>query len=123
MTPEQSSRNQVAEQVSNAIVAWFKERAGRGPTQTKAYLADDHLLVLLRNVQTTVERTLVDHDHGDLVEHLRRRVRDIHRDEICALVARTTDRRVATMLSDHDPATDTAPSSSSLNWRRDAEPA
>ena len=92
----------------NAIVAWFKERIGRGPTQTKAYFVDGHLLVPLRNVQRTVERTLIEHGQGELVERLRRRARDLHRDEICAVVARATERRVTTMLSDHDPATDTS---------------
>ena len=81
---------------------------GRGPTQTKAYFVEGHLLVLLRNVQTTAERTLVEHGEGELVEHLRRKVRDAYRDELCAVVAHTIGRRVATMLSDHDPATDTS---------------
>ena len=105
MPAERSSDNHVAEQISNAIVAWFKERAGRGPTQTKTYLDDDHVLVLLRNVQTTVERTLVDHGQGELVNKLRRTIRGIYRQELCALVASKVERPVATMLSDHDPET------------------
>ena len=76
--------NDVAQQVSNAIVGWFKERAGRGPTQAKAYLADDHVLVLLENVQTTVERTLIAHGQGELVDRLRRTIRGIYREELCA---------------------------------------
>ncbi len=79
MPAERSSDNQVAEQISTAIVAWFKERAGRGPTQTKTYLDDDHVLVLLGNVQTTVERTLVDHGQSELVDQLRRTIRGIYR--------------------------------------------
>ena len=76
--------NDVAQQVSNAIVGWFKERAGRGPTQAKAYLADDHVLVLLENVQTTVERTLIAHGQGEFVDRLRRTIRGIYREELCA---------------------------------------
>ena len=105
MPAERSSDNHAAEQISNAIVAWFKERAGRGPTQTKTYLDDDHVLVLLRNVQTTVERTLVDHGQGELVNQLRRTIRGIYLQELCALVASKVERPVATMLSDHDPET------------------
>ena len=108
MPGEQPAENQVAEQVSNAIVGWFKERAGRGPTHTKAYLADDHVLVLLANVQTTVERTLVHHGHGELVDRLRRTIRDAYSDELCALVSSKVGRPVATMLSDHDPYTDSS---------------
>ena len=108
MPGEQPAENQVAEQVSNAIVGWFKERAGRGPTHTKAYLADDHVLVLLANVQTTVERTLVEHGQSELVDQLRRTIRNAYRDELCALVSAKVGRPVATMLSDHDPNTDSS---------------
>ena len=100
--------HQPAQAVSNAIVAWFKETAGRGPTRAKAYIADDHVLVLLGSVQTTVERTLLDHGQGELVDRLRRTMRGIYRDELCELVSRNVDRPVATMLSDHDPSTDTS---------------
>jgi uncharacterized protein YbcI len=100
--------NHVAEQLSNAIVGWFKQRAGRGPTHSKAHVADDHVLVLLRNVQTTVERTLVERGRAELVEELRRVIRDIYQEELCALVAREVGRPVVAMLGDHDPATDTS---------------
>jgi uncharacterized protein YbcI len=100
--------NHVALQLSNAIVGWFKERAGRGPTHTKAHIADDHALVLLRDVHTRVERTLVENGRADLVEELRHVLRGIHHDELCALVSRQLGRPVTTMLSDHDPATDTS---------------
>jgi uncharacterized protein YbcI len=108
MPGERPGDNHVAQEVSNAIVAWFKERAGRGPTHTKAYLADDHVLVLLRNVQTTVERTLVEHGQSELVDQLRRTIRDAYRDELCALVSAKVGRPVATLLSDHDPSADTS---------------
>ena len=106
--PARTSDIPVALQLSNAIVGWYKARAGRGPTHARADVADDHALVLLRNVQTTVERTLVEHGRGDLVDELRQVLRGVHHEELCALVSREVGRPVATMLSDHDPATDTS---------------
>ena len=95
-----------AERLSNAVVGWFKERIGRGPTNAKTQIGDDHVLVLLSHVQTTVERTLVEADQGALVDQLHRTLRGLYREELCALVSVHLDRPVATMLSDHDPDTD-----------------
>ena len=70
----------VAEQISSAIVSWFKERAGRGPTQTKTHLDGSSTSCAAR-------------------------FQGIYRQELCALVASKVERPVATMLSDHDPET------------------
>jgi uncharacterized protein YbcI len=106
--PARTSDIPVALQLSNAIVGWYKARAGRGPTHARAHIADDHALVLLRNVQTTLERTVVEHGRGDLVSELREVLRGAHHEELCALVSREVGRPVATTLSDHDTATDTS---------------
>jgi hypothetical protein len=49
---------------------------------------------------------LTDQGREDLVGELRHVVEGAFHDELCALVAAATGRRVRAMLSDHDPATD-----------------
>ena len=103
---DRGAAGSAAQDLTNGIVGLFRERFGRGPVQAKCYLEDDHVLVLLRNVETDLERTLTGQGHEDLVGELRRAVRGAFRDELCALAAAATGRKVQAMLSDHDPATD-----------------
>jgi uncharacterized protein YbcI len=58
-------------EVSNAVVGIFSECYGRGPTKVKSYLFDDYLIVVLDDILTTVEKTLVDNGHEDLVRRVR----------------------------------------------------
>ena len=96
------------EVINNSVVAWFKERTGRGPQRCQASIRGDHVLVVLRSVQTASERTLVDTGQADQVKQLRRTLCDNDRDRLSALVSSTIGRPVQAMLSDHDPASDTS---------------
>jgi uncharacterized protein YbcI len=59
-------------EVTNGIVRLFREYYGRGPTRAKSYLLDDRYLVtVLSDTLTTVERTLAENGHTDLVRHVR----------------------------------------------------
>jgi uncharacterized protein YbcI len=103
---ERGAADSAAQDLTNGIVGLFRERFGRGPVQAKCYLEDDHVLVLLRQVETDLEHTLTEQGREDLVGELRHVVEGAFHDELCALVAAATGRRVRAMLSDHDPATD-----------------
>jgi uncharacterized protein YbcI len=59
--------------ISNAIVKIFTDSYGRGPTKAKTYVFDGYVLCVLEDILTTVERTLVDRDHEDLVRSVRLR--------------------------------------------------
>jgi uncharacterized protein YbcI len=85
---------------------WFKERTGRGPQRCQTSVHGDHVLVVLRSVQTPLEQTVVDAGEPELVKQLRRTLSDIDRDNLSTLVSSTIGRPVLTMLSDHDPASD-----------------
>lgn len=98
----------VRQDLSNAIVSFYSEKFGRGPTKSKAYIEDTHATVILGEVQTPVERTLAANGQEALVKEVRRRVKAVFRDELEALVERTTGRAVLAMHADHDPATDTS---------------
>jgi uncharacterized protein YbcI len=102
------SDSSARQELSNAIVALYSDRFGRGPTQARSYIEESHALVILGDVQTTVERTLTAHGEGVLVREVRRCVKAAYRDEIVAVAEEATGRRVVAMHSDHDPDTNTS---------------
>lgn len=57
--------------VSNAIVKLLRETYGRGPTKAKSYLNDNIVLVVLEDILTTVEKTLIENGHDSLVREVR----------------------------------------------------
>ena len=97
-----------SEALNNGLVVWLKERTGRGPQRCHATVRGNHVLVVLRSVQTPIERSLVDARQPELVKQLRRTLCEIDRGTLSTLVRSTIGRPVQTMLSDHDPASDTS---------------
>ena len=51
----------IRQELSNRIVAFYRDKFGRGPTQARSYVDETHATVILGDVQTTVERTLAAH--------------------------------------------------------------
>jgi uncharacterized protein YbcI len=95
-TPESESRtgDQLAA-VTNGIVKLFREHYGRGPTKAKSYLLDERYLVcVLEDTMTTVERTLVDNGHGDLVRKVRLTFQEAMADEFKGVVSEAMGRPV-----------------------------
>jgi uncharacterized protein YbcI len=85
--------------VSNAIVGIFSEYYGRGPTKAKTYLVDDYVLTVLEDILTTVERTLVERGHEDLVRRVRLTFQEAVAERFMNAVAEATGRRVVTYHS------------------------
>jgi uncharacterized protein YbcI len=94
--------------LANGVVAWYQERFGRGPTRAKAYLNSDYVLVVLGEVQSKAERTLVEQGDAESVVHLRRAIKEAHKNALCELVTELTGRPVRVMLSDHNAELDTS---------------
>ncbi|MGH2742013.1 MAG: Na-translocating system protein MpsC family protein [Thermoleophilaceae bacterium] len=78
--------------VSNAIVGIFSECYGRGATKAKTYEFDNYMFVVLEDILTTVERTLVERGEEDLVRSVRltfqETLSDRIKSEIVAIVGR-----------------------------------
>jgi uncharacterized protein YbcI len=87
--------------LATAIVQRYRDRFGRGPTESRAYIGDDYALVILGSAQTEVERSLVADGELDSVELLRRRVRQLAADEFCAVAEEVVGKKVSVMLGDH----------------------
>ena len=85
--------------VSNTVVAIFSECYGRGPTKAKSYAFDDYVVVVLEDLLTTVERTLVNNGESDLVRRVRLTFQEIEADRFKDAVAEAMDRKVLTYHS------------------------
>jgi uncharacterized protein YbcI len=86
--------------VTNGIVQLFHEYYGRGPDKAKSYLLDDRIVVcVLENTMTTVEQTLFQHDHGDMVRQVRLTFQGAMAAEFKGVVEAAMGRRVASYHS------------------------
>jgi uncharacterized protein YbcI len=103
-----ASRGQLAAAVSNAIVGIHSKHYGKGPTKAKTYLVDDVLITVMQDVFTTVERTLIDHDKGDLVREVRSAFQFTLRDEFTEAIEAIVGRDVRGFISQIDCDADIA---------------
>jgi uncharacterized protein YbcI len=82
-------------EITNGIVRLFSEYYGRGPTRAKTYLLEDRYVVtVLRDTMTTVERTLAENGHTDMVRQVRLTFQEAMADEFKGVVERAVGRRV-----------------------------
>jgi uncharacterized protein YbcI len=70
MTTEQHGGERLAA-VSNAVVQILSECYGRGPTRAKTYVFDNYCFVVMHDIFTTVERTLIGRGKEELVRTTR----------------------------------------------------
>jgi uncharacterized protein YbcI len=98
--PEQPrTHGDVLSEVSDGIVALFREYYGRGPTRAKTYYHDDLVVCLLRGGYTRVEETLRDGGRGDVVISQRLAFLDVMRDRFEAVIQNATGREVIGFMS------------------------
>jgi uncharacterized protein YbcI len=93
-----SDRGSARSAIANAVVRLHAEHFGRGPTRARAHVADDHVLVVLEDVFTTAERTLVAAGRADEVRQARDAFNDVLRDRFVAAVEAATGRRVRAFM-------------------------
>ena len=85
--------------VANEIVRLKAQYYGKGPTEAKAYMNDDVLVVVLKGGLTTVERTLLEAGDEALVRQVRLRFQEVMEQNFIDAVQRLTHRRVRTYMS------------------------
>jgi uncharacterized protein YbcI len=86
-------------EVSNAIVGIFRECYGRGPTKAKSYRFDNYVVVVLEDILTTVEETLVKNGEQDLVRRVRLTFQEAVQDRFISAVEGIVGREVVTYHS------------------------
>lgn len=97
-----ASRGQLAAAISNAIVGIHSKHYGKGPTKAKTYLIDDTVICVMQDVFTTVERTLIENNRGDLVREVRTSFQYALRDEFCDAISQITGKRTRSFMSQID---------------------
>lgn len=85
--------------VSNAIVRILRECYGRGPTKAKSYQVDNYVITVLEDILTTVEKTLVERGHGDLVRQVRLTFQEASAERFTQAVEQELGRKVVTYNS------------------------
>lgn len=94
--------------IAQAMVALYKEYAGRGPTRARAHINSDIITVILEDTMTTAEQTLAEEDEEDLVRGVRRVLQGKFREDAMEIVERLSGRKVRAFLSDHAIESDIA---------------
>jgi uncharacterized protein YbcI len=85
--------------VANEIVRLKAQYYGKGPTEAKAFLNDETLVVTLKGGLTTVERTLLEAGDEDLVRQVRLRFQQVMEQNFLDAVQRMTGQRVLSYMS------------------------
>jgi uncharacterized protein YbcI len=82
-------------EITNGIVRLFSEYYGRGPTRAKSYMLENRYVVtVVRDTLTTVERTLAENGHVDLVRRVRLTFQEAMADSFKGVVEQVLHRRV-----------------------------
>jgi len=85
--------------IANAIVRLYRTHFGRGPTKARAILNGDVVAVLLEDVLTTAEKTLVERGHTDQVVEQRMILQYAIAEEFTGAVEDATGRKVRLFVS------------------------
>ena len=94
MTEELEPRGELLAEISNSIVGILREYYGRGPTKAKTYAFDDYVVTVLQDILTTVEHTLVEHGHEDLVRQVRITFQEAVAERFTSAVSEAMGRKV-----------------------------
>jgi uncharacterized protein YbcI len=89
--------------ISQAVVRLHAEHYGKGATQAKTYVWDNVVVIVLRDVLTAAERTLVSVDRADAVRQVRSAFQLSLEATFRSTIERLTGRRVESFMSQVDP--------------------
>lgn len=92
--------------ITREIVRVFASQVGRGPTKAKTVISDGLVVVVLEDTLTPSEKTLLQHDGGETIVSLRRRLQRAMMPDMAAVIEGRLGCTVRAMLSDHDPEHD-----------------
>jgi uncharacterized protein YbcI len=87
--------------IANAIVHVHREYIGRGPTRARAFYRREVIVVVMEDMLTKAERSLVADGDTESVLQMRRRYQDTMRDKMVAAVEELTGSKVVAFMSDN----------------------
>jgi uncharacterized protein YbcI len=86
--------------IARAVVRAYHESVGRGPTKAHAFFRGNVVVVVLEDVMTTAEHTLVTGGQGETVTRMRSELHASIRPKLLAVVEDLTGSRVEALMSD-----------------------
>src|SRR2546423_15047735 len=87
--------------ISQAMVALFKDSTGRGPTRVRTYVENGLVVTVLYDTMTKAERTLMDDHQEDVVRDLRRIFQGTFRKSAIEIGERLPGRRARAFPAAH----------------------
>ncbi len=85
--------------ISNLVVRLLSEYTGRGATQARTHFSDNLITVVVQDLMTKGEHSLIRDGKGELVLEMRRAYQDAMGGELSAGVEDITGRKVVAFLS------------------------
>ena len=85
--------------ISNLVVRLLTEYTGRGPTKARTHFNDNLITVVVKDLLTKGERSLIRDGKADLVLETRRAYQLTMRDDLTAGIEEITGRQVIAFLS------------------------
>ena len=87
--------------IRNAVIKFEQEFMGRGPTEVKAFILRDMVLVRRKGVLTPAERQLAKNTEGvDMVKRMRQNLIAQGRERLCSQISAITGTEVTGLFTD-----------------------
>jgi len=97
------SKGEMENSIRNAIIQFEQEFMGRGPTDVRAFILRDIILVRLKGVLTPAERQLAKSDDGiGMVKQMRQNLISQGRDQLCRQILDITGAETSALFTDID---------------------
>lgn len=102
--PSQQRRDPLGN-IARRIVQLQKEYSGKGPTKVRAHTNDDMVIVIMRDVYTTVEQTLAREGQEEAVLSQRHAFQQVMNERYIAVIEEEMGRKVSAFMSTnhHNP--------------------
>lgn len=95
------TREEIEEEITQAMVRFEKDYFGRGPIEARSYLIEDMILVRMRGILTPAEQKLAESRDGMLmVKDMRRQLFETARPYLVEIVRNITGCRLVSLHTD-----------------------
>jgi uncharacterized protein YbcI len=92
--------------IVNSVVRIHHAHTGRGPNRAQAFFRENVVVVVMRNVMSRVQRSLVAGRHADIARLVQRQLHESMSDELTTTIGELTGCRVTCFLHGFDPVAD-----------------
>jgi len=97
------SRGEMENAIRNAIIKFEQEFMGRGPTDVRAFIIHDIILIRLKGVLTPAERQLAKSEDGiGMVKQMRQNLIAQGREQLCRNILEITGAETTGLFTDID---------------------